>query len=136
MSDSRYNDLKAVARYEGLNDEEQYLITDYMEAPASAAYNLSLLLRGALAQRGNMLDHLRAKQMMGVAAGRVVLGGLLNDSSQCERWPGAPLTAAEWQRGTTALNAPDVSCERLLALLLGTRRAIGHRQYLTAAKTA
>ena len=133
MSDSRYADLKAVARYEGLRDEEQHLITDYMEAPAQTAYNLSLLLRGVLAQRGNQLDQLRAKQLMGVSAGRVVLAGLLNDSGQCARHPYAPLTAAEWQRGTDALNAPAVDCETLLRLLLGTRRVIAKRLYLNAA---
>lgn len=133
MSDSRYNDLKAVARYEGLTDEEQYLITEYMEAPAQMAYNLTLLLRGVLAQRGNQLDQLRAKQLMGVAAGRVVLAALLCDSGQCARHPYAPLTADECTRGTAALNAQPIDCETLLRLLLGTRRVIAKRLYLNAA---
>lgn len=134
--DSRYNDLKAVARYEGLSDEEQRLITDYSEGPAQAAYNLCLLLRGVLSERGHMLDNLKAKQLMGVSAGRVLLSGVLNDSCQCERWPHAPLSAAEWQRGTDALNAYAVTCTQLLAMLLGTRKAIGKRLYLNAAKVA
>ena len=135
MGDTRYADLKAVARYEGLSDDEQRLITDYSESPAAAAYNLCLLLRGALAERGNLLDSLKAARLLGAAAGRVLVSGVLADHSQRQQQPHAPLTACEWQRGTDALNAQDVTCERLLALLLGTRRAIAHRLY-TAAKQA
>ena len=134
--DTRYNALKAVARYEGLSDAEQHLITDYSQAPAAAAYNLSLLLRGALSERGHLLDSLQAARFMGIGAGRVLLAGVLADHSQRQNQPNAPLTAADWQRGTDALNAPAVSCERLLALLLGTRRAIAKRLLHIAALAA
>ena len=131
--DTRFHQLRAVLAYEGLSASERTYATDFLEAPATRAALVTALLRGALAERGHLLDNLKAARYAGATAGRVLLSWLLTSNACTAANPGGVLTTAQVQRGTVRLNNAAVTAAELLELLVEATAAIRARQTLRPA---
>ena len=128
MSDTRFHQLRAALAYEGLSATERAYASDFLEAPATRAALVAALLRGALAERGHLLDHLKAARYAGALAGRVLLSWLLTSNACTAANPTGVLTLAQVQRGTVRLNDARATAEELLGLLVEAAAAIRARQ--------
>lgn len=114
--DTRYTDLRAVCDYTGVTDEERHHGLMLLEASATVAYQYATLLRGALADRFNLLADVKMAQNRGLKEGATLFIKLLNDQK------GQGLTNDDVARGLLAVTKKGLTCTALLAMYLQTRR--------------
>jgi hypothetical protein len=126
--DRRHSLLRATLAYEGIAPAEYDFGIDYLEASPARAALLNTLLRGVLAERGNLLDNTKAAQMHGVVKGRALLDKLTTDNGQHLWRPEGVLTFEEWEAIQGRMKSRDMTCTRLLKMLMGTKAEIQRRQ--------
>lgn len=122
MADSRFHDLRDVLSYEGLNVDETNHGFDLLEGPADRCESYATLLRGALADRGQLLDNPKTWQRRGLVSGAKLITRLLADHK------GGHLANEDVNRGLLAITKPGQTCDGLLAMYLKTRRYVAQRQ--------
>lgn len=122
--DSRFTDLKTVCAYEGLSDEERRHGINLLEghAPPTVCYGYACLLRGALAERFNLLSDSVMTKNRGRQEGAGLLVKLLDDHK------GEALSNDDVSRGLLGISRPGHTCETLLAAYLKYRRYLETRR--------
>ena len=128
--DSRVASLIQVLRSEGLSEADRTAAHGFPTAEAAGHY--ADLLRGKLAESGSILGSRAAHVHRGLAAGRVLLAGLLYSHGRSDRWPHAPLLPAEVAAYTDRMARPDMSATRLLGLISRVKKEVAARQLATA----